>query len=92
MTAIPLTAGAYTAASLIADAQRCVNMYPEANPEKTKPNMPVTHYVRPGLLVLSAPIVIVSGPAPAPPAPTVLADETNSIILESEGGAQLTTP
>lgn len=49
MTAIPLRSGAYSAASLIADAQRCINMFPEENPEQTKPNMPTTHYARPGL-------------------------------------------
>jgi hypothetical protein len=61
MTAIPLTAGAYSAQSLIANAQRCVNLYPEINPKNAEPNMPVTHYVVPGLGVLGA------GPgAPAP--------------------------
>lgn len=59
MTAIPLKSGAYRAASLIADAQRCINMYPETNPENTSPNMPVTHYVRPGLNQLA------TSPAPA---------------------------
>jgi hypothetical protein len=59
MTAIPLTSGAYSASSLIANAQRSINMFPEANPEKTKPNMPVTQYVRPGLNKLATP------PAPA---------------------------
>lgn len=49
MVAIPLTSGAYSAASLIANAQRCINLFPEINPEKTKPNMPVTHYARAGL-------------------------------------------
>ena len=57
MVAIPLTSGAYTAASLIADAQRSINMYPEINPEKTKPNMPTTQYVRPGLNLLASPPV-----------------------------------
>lgn len=54
MVAIPLTSGAYTASSLIANAQRSINIFPEANPEKTKPNMPVTQYVRPGLNVLGS--------------------------------------
>lgn len=60
MTAIALTSGAYTAASLIANAQRCVNMYPEMNPKDAEPNQPVTHYVRPGLNPLA------NAPAPAP--------------------------
>jgi hypothetical protein len=54
MVAIPLTSGAYSSQSLISNAQRCVNLYPEFNPEKTKPPMPVTHYPRPGLGKLGA--------------------------------------
>lgn len=53
--AIPLTSGAYEAHSLIADAQRCVNLFPEINPQETKPAAPVTHYPRPGLRALVAP-------------------------------------
>lgn len=55
MPRIPLTSGAYSAASLIANAQRCVNLYPEANPQETTPPVPVTHYPRPGLTLLSSP-------------------------------------
>ncbi len=55
MVAIPLTSGAYTAEGLIANAQRSVNLYPEKNPDETKPNMPVTQYPRPGLKALSSP-------------------------------------
>lgn len=55
MVAIPLTAGAYSAQSLLADAQRCVNLYPEKNPPETKPNFPFTLYPRPGLTELGAP-------------------------------------
>jgi hypothetical protein len=55
MVAIPLTSGAYSSQSLIANAQRCRNLYPEKNPENTKPAMPVTHYPRPGLRQLSLP-------------------------------------
>lgn len=51
---IPLTSGAYSAQSLIANAQRCVNLYPESNPKNTEPAMPVTHYPRPGLGQLGA--------------------------------------
>ena len=57
MVSIPLTSGAYSSQSLIANAQRCVNLYPEKNPEDTKPAMPVTHYPRPGLRFLSTPPV-----------------------------------
>lgn len=46
---IPLTSGAYQARSLIAGAQRCVNLYPEVNPQDSQAPVPVTHYQRPGL-------------------------------------------
>lgn len=52
---IPLTSGAYTAASLIANAQECINLFPESNPQETNPPVPVTHYPRPGLTLLSSP-------------------------------------
>jgi len=51
---IALNGGAYTARSVIANAQRCVNLYPEVN----QADAPVqyTHYPRPGLtLVGNAP-------------------------------------
>ena len=41
------------ARSIIADAQRCVNLYPENNPEDAE--VPVTHYPTPGLRVYSVP-------------------------------------
>lgn len=44
---IPLIGGAYEAKSLIADAQRCINLYPEQNPKGTI--TPTTHYLTPGL-------------------------------------------
>lgn len=47
--------GAYSAQSLTANAQRAVNLYPEKNPQATAPNMPMTHYPRPGLTQLGAP-------------------------------------
>lgn len=46
---IPLTSGAYASRSLIADAQRCINLIPELNPEETNPPAAVTHYMRNGL-------------------------------------------
>lgn len=51
---VPLLSGAYQARSLIASAQRCVNMYPEQNPDKQAP-VPVTHYPTPGLVLLKDP-------------------------------------
>jgi hypothetical protein len=50
--AIPLNSGAYGSRSLIADAQKCINLYPEANPQETDPGAAVTHYPRPGFLPL----------------------------------------
>jgi hypothetical protein len=54
MPAIPLTSGAYSSAAYIANAQRCVNMFPEKNPDDTHPATPVTHLARPGLIGLSS--------------------------------------
>lgn len=50
MTALPLTGGFYVARSIIADAQRCVNLYPEKNPEDS--DQPYSMYPTPGLTVL----------------------------------------
>jgi hypothetical protein len=50
---VPLVGGAYQAESLIASAQRCVNLYPEKNPEGV--DSPTTHYPTPGLRQLSLP-------------------------------------
>lgn len=52
---IPLTGGAYTARSLIANAQRCVNLFPEINPESEQAPVPVTHYLTPGLVTRVTP-------------------------------------
>jgi hypothetical protein len=50
MDRIPLIGGSYVARSIIANAQRCVNLFPESN---TRDAMaPVTHYQRPGYLPL----------------------------------------
>lgn len=51
---LPLNSGAYQARSLIANAQRCLNLYPEKNPGETDPYEAVTHYPKPGLAVLAA--------------------------------------
>jgi len=52
MVALPLTSGAYSSESYIASAQRCVNLFPEKNPDNIKAPFPVTHYPRPGLKLL----------------------------------------
>lgn len=58
---IPLLSGAYSSRSVIANAQRCVNLFPEANPEDTSPPVPVTHYPTPGLRLLALAPVAGSG-------------------------------
>lgn len=58
MARVPLLGGAYQSRSVIASAQRSVNLYPEANPPEGSPPVPVTHYLTPGLNPVShAPIV-----------------------------------
>ena len=51
MTQLPLTQGSYQARGVIANAQACINLYPEPNPKDAP--FPVTHYPAPGLKVLS---------------------------------------
>lgn len=59
MDQIPLIGGSYVARSVIANAQRCINYFPESN---TKDAMaPVTHYQRPGLRPLATPTLPGSG-------------------------------
>src|ERR1700748_2696410 len=58
MPRVQLTQGAYTAASVIASAQRALNIYPEKNPDDAMVKM--THYSCPGLRVLATP------PTPGP--------------------------
>lgn len=50
---IPLKTGAYTARSVIASCQRCLNLYAEQNPEDAP--APFTYYPTPGLRALSSP-------------------------------------
>ncbi len=57
MPKLTLRAGAYTSRSPIAGATRCVNMFPEHNPDEIEPEAPFTHYPRAGLKPLSAPPV-----------------------------------
>lgn len=44
---LPLVGGSYSARSIIASAQKCINLYPEVNPRGSI--VPLTHYQRPGL-------------------------------------------
>lgn len=46
----PLTQGAYAARSLAAEAQQCINLFPEINPQDAP--FPTTHYPCPGLKLL----------------------------------------
>lgn len=55
MEGIPLLSGAYQAKSVIASAQRCVNLYLEGNPQNIKAPMPTTHYQRPGKITRWSP-------------------------------------
>lgn len=45
---LPLIGGSYAARSVIANAQRCINLFPESNREDS--TTPLTHYQRPGLV------------------------------------------
>jgi hypothetical protein len=49
MAKFPLITGAYSAKSLVAEAQRCVNLYAEQNPKDSP--FPFTYYPTPGLTV-----------------------------------------
>lgn len=51
MPRVALLSASYTAQSLKANAQRCINLYPEANPPDAP--APVTFYGTPGLLLWS---------------------------------------
>ena len=51
---VPLLLGAYQSLSVIAEAQRCVNLFPEKNPQDTE--TPTTHYMTPGLTSLGLPL------------------------------------
>jgi hypothetical protein len=50
---IPLLGGAYQSRSILANAQRSVNYFPELNPRDSP--VPVTQYQRPGLVPLGSP-------------------------------------
>ncbi len=51
MAKLPLTSGAYVARSLVAEAQRCINLYGEKNPPDSP--FPYTYYPSRGLTLLS---------------------------------------
>ena len=51
MARVPLIVGSYSARSLIAAAQRCINLYPEKNPDGSP--FPFTFYPTPGLTLLT---------------------------------------
>lgn len=61
MEGIPILSGAYQAKSVIASAQRCVNLYLESNPAGVKTPMPTTHYQRPGKVTKWTPPAIGAG-------------------------------
>jgi hypothetical protein len=52
---IPLTSGAYRSRNKIGVDSICENTFPELNPDDTTPSTPTTHYMREGLVALSAP-------------------------------------
>jgi hypothetical protein len=54
MARVSLLGGTYLARSIIASAQRCVNLYPEKNPQDSE--APYTHYPTPGLKHLLNPL------------------------------------
>ena len=51
MSRVALTAASYSARSLLAAAQRCINLYPESNPGS--PDVPLTFYGTPGKVLWS---------------------------------------
>ena len=53
MPRVELLGGSYQALSIIANAQRCINLFQESNPRGDSP-APVTHYHTPGLDLLIA--------------------------------------
>lgn len=55
MAQLQLVQGAYEARSVIANAQRCINLYPEQNTKDAE--VPYTHYCTPGLTLLAQGIV-----------------------------------
>lgn len=60
MSDLPLIQGAYQARGVLANAQACVNLYPEPNPQDAP--FPMTQYPAPGLRVLGDFAGIYTGP------------------------------
>lgn len=58
MQRLPLIGGAYSARSILANCQRCINLFPEINRQDSP--TPFTNYQRPGL----KPLVSPAAPAP----------------------------
>lgn len=58
---LPILGGSYTSKSVIASAQRAVNLYPETNPERAQASANTTHYPRPGRTPLGAPPAVGHG-------------------------------
>ncbi len=57
MARLPLLGGSYSPRSIIANCQKCINLYPEKNAVAAP--VPLTHYQRPGLRpLLAAPPVV----------------------------------
>jgi len=52
MPPVPLLSGSYSARGVVAGLQRCVNLYPEVNPQQVQAPAQVTHYPAPGLVWL----------------------------------------
>lgn len=61
MGRLAILGGAYSDASLIASAQRAINLYPEQNSQTQQAPVPVTHYPRPGLTPKSMPPAVARG-------------------------------
>ncbi len=58
---VSLLGGAYEAQSVIANAQSCINLYPEFNPKSSQSPTPVTHYPTPGLrIIINSPDTVAS--------------------------------
>lgn len=55
MARVSLLGGAYSSSSLIAAAQRCINLYIEKIPEETKEGVQAVHLLRPGRRFLGSP-------------------------------------
>lgn len=73
---VPLLGGAYQAKSIIANAQRCVNLYPEVNPNQG--SSPTTHYPTPGLVKIGEIV------PPDPPLPWIVSQSCALLRFNSD--------